>query len=83
MLRSTPSDAPAASAAYANLRYEGFPPPRARAELGLAEGPAARLERLFLTRPGGRQSQRPRFARHDVHVRAVLQAGGFPVLKRP
>jgi hypothetical protein len=83
MSRSTPSAAPATSAAYANLRYEGFPPPRAQAELGLAEGRAAKLERMFLNRPGGPQSQRPRFARHAAHVSAVLSAGGFPVLRRP
>jgi len=83
MSRSTPPAFRGANAAYANLRYEGFPPTRVCAELGLAEGRAARLERLFLGRPGGPQSQRPRFARHAAHVRTVLAAGGFPVLRRP
>jgi hypothetical protein len=79
-----PPPAPGASACYVNLRYEGYPPPRARAELGLSEGPAAKLERLFLTRCAeGRSAMRPKFARHAKHVAAVRAAGGFPVLRRP
>lgn len=72
---------PLASASYAALRYEGAPPPRARAALGLTEPSAARLERLFQKKPGGGpDAMRPRFARHAGHVAAVLAEGGFPVL---
>jgi hypothetical protein len=74
-----------ASKRYAALRYEGIPPPRVRASLGLSEPIAARLERLFLGRSGGGDDpMRPRFARHREHVEAVLEAGGYPVLpERP
>lgn len=40
-----------------------------------------RLERQFLARPGrGEDAMRPRFARHEEHVQAVLRQGGYPVL---
>jgi hypothetical protein len=72
---------PLASASYAALRYEGTPPPRARAALDLSPATAARLERLFQARPGGGpDAMRPRFARHAAHVRAVLAQGGFSTL---
>ena len=84
MAQSTSHIIPFASASYAALRHEGFSPPRVRAELGLAEGRARKLERLFQARPGGgTDPMRPRFARHGMHVRAVAAAGGFPVLRRP
>ena len=76
--------AAAVNASYANLRYEGLPPLRARQELGVGERRAARLERLFLARPGGGpDAMKPRFAKHAAHVRSALAAGGFPVLGRP
>ena len=69
------------SASYAALRYQGVPPPRARAMLELPEATAARFERLFLARPGaGPDPMRPRFARHGRHVAAVMAQGGYPVL---
>jgi hypothetical protein len=41
------------------------------------------MERRSLTRPGDASDQTtPRFARHGAHVRAVLAAGGFPVMPR-
>ncbi|MFL5297685.1 MAG: hypothetical protein ACJ798_15005 [Phenylobacterium sp.] len=71
-----------ARASYAVLRYEGVPPPRAGADLGLTDRRAAKLERLFLARSyGGAHAMRPRFARHHDHVRAALAAGGFPALR--
>ena len=73
-----------ASKSYAVLRYEGIPPPRARAALGLAEATAAELERLFLARPGGGDDpMRPRFARHYSHAGAVSAQGGYPVMPEP
>jgi hypothetical protein len=76
-----PSSATLASASYAALRYQGLPPPRAQAFLGLSGETVARLERLFLARSGGKvDPMKPRFARHAAHLRAVLAEGGFPVL---
>jgi hypothetical protein len=70
-----------ASASYAALRYEGVPPPRARVALGLTEATASRFEQLFQARPcGGNDPMRPRFARHAVHVTAVMAQGGFPAM---
>ena len=84
---STSSDRPAlASKSYAALRYEGVPPPRARETLGLPEATASDLERLFQARPGGGDDpMRPAYARHAVHVKAVMAQGGYPVLpeRRP
>ncbi|MGH6965604.1 MAG: hypothetical protein ACREE0_14080 [Phenylobacterium sp.] len=69
------------SASYATLRYEGVPPPQARVSLQLPETTAARFERLFLARPGaGPDPMRPRFARHELHVTAVMAQGGYPAL---
>jgi len=73
-----------ASKSYAALRYEGIPPPRVRAALGLAEATAAELERLFLARPGGGDDpMRPAYARHARHVAAVLAEGGYPAMPDP
>lgn len=84
MPQSTSHSIPFASASYAALRHEGLPPRRAQAELGLAEGRARNLERLFLARTGGGvDPMKPRFALHDAHVCAVLAAGGYPLLRRP
>ena len=70
-----------ASKSYAALRYEGMPPPGAAAVLGLAQATADQLERLFLATPGGGDDpMRPRFARHDPHVAAVMAQGGYPVM---
>ena len=70
-----------ASRSYAALRYEGMPPPGACAVLGLAQATADQLERLFLANPGGGDDpMRPRFARHDQHVNAVVAEGGYPVM---
>jgi hypothetical protein len=83
-MKHVPSDALAqASALYVAFRRGGAPPARARQELALPEATAAQLERLLQARGGGPQSQRPRFARHEAHVAAVLMQGGFPVLRRP
>ena len=69
---------------YAALRYSGASPSRAQNELALAPRRADQLEALFrLRRPGkGPDEARPKFARHETHVRAVLKAGGYPVLGR-
>jgi hypothetical protein len=72
-----------ASASYAASRRGGCPPERARRELALPSGRAAKLETWLLAKGGGPQSQRPSFARHRQHVGAVLACGGFPVLRRP
>jgi hypothetical protein len=71
-----------ARASYAALRYEGAPPWRAQANLGLSWAVAARLERLFLAKPGGgTDAMKPAFALHRDHVRAVRAEGGYPVLQ--
>ena len=67
-----------ASITYSALRHGGAPPARVLAQLGLGRSVAIELERWFCKRRGG--VLRPRFARHDVHVRAVLEQGGFPDL---
>ena len=83
-MKHVPSDALVqASALYVACRRGGAPPARVRQELALPEPTAAKLEQLLLAKGGGPQSQRPRFARHEPHVRAVMAAGGFPVLRRP
>lgn len=70
-----------ASAGYAALRHGGAPPARARSELQLSKRTGWELEQLFQRRKWGHsRAQRPAFARHDAHVKAVLAAGGFPVL---
>lgn len=72
------------SAAYAVLRQAGASPQRARAQLSLAPSTAVALERAFrLRRWTGPWVQRPRLARPEAHVRAVLAQGGFPVLPEP
>ena len=74
-----PPSAALASAAYVACRYGGAPPGVARVELELAADVAEGLERRFLARPGGGPDPlKPRFARHDAHVRAVVAAGGYP-----
>lgn len=67
-----------ASAAYAALRQGGAPPAHASAQLGVGRRVGRELEAWFRTRRGG--IVRPRFARHDRHVEAVLAEGGYPVL---
>jgi len=74
---------------YAALRYGGASPGRAQAELAISLGHAQKLEAIFnVARPGkAMHRMRPRFARHDEHVAAVIgaaaaSAGGFPVLRR-
>lgn len=64
---------------YAHLRQTGTPPARAVRLLGLAAQDAARLEARFRAQAGRGDgaAQRPKFARHDRHVAAVLREGGF------
>jgi hypothetical protein len=70
-----------ARGSYAALRYQGVPPPRAQAFLGLSEAATAQLERRFLAQGAGTaDAMKPRFARHAAHLRAVMAKGGFPVL---
>jgi len=77
----TPPISPLASASYAACRFGGAPPGVAQVELELPEGTAAELERLFRGRSGGGAgAMRPRFARHEAHVQAVLAEGGYPAL---
>jgi hypothetical protein len=60
------------------LRHGGCPPGAARAQLGLTASVATRLERLFQRKPGGGPDpMRPRFARHEAHVAAVMAHGGY------
>lgn len=70
-----------ASASYAALRQGGAPPAHASAQLGLGRRTGVELELMFQRRRSlGADPMRPRFARHDRHVRAVLAEGEFPVL---
>ena len=71
-----------ASASYAACRYGGAPPELVQVELDLPPGAAARLEQLFrAARPGSPDdAMRPRYARHEAHVRAVSAEGGYPAL---
>ena len=70
-----------ASALYAACRHGGAPPQIVRIQLDLPPETAERLERLFRAKPGGgADAMRPRFARHEAHVQAVMRQGGYPVL---
>lgn len=64
---------------YAALRQTGTSPARAREELGLPVGQARRLEAGFKTKAlrGQGDAQLPKFARHEAHVAAVMNEGGF------
>ena len=76
-----PPASPFASASYAACRFGGAPPDIVRVQLALPAAAAAALERLFRARPGGgADAMRPRFARHEAHVRAVMIEGGYPAL---
>jgi hypothetical protein len=68
---------------YAALRYGGASQARAQAELAITPVHAHKLETIFnVPRPGKRLDRmRPRFARHESHVAAVLAGGGYPVLR--
>lgn len=54
------------------------------AELAIGDDQAVWLEGVFRRAPAGRgmDAMRPRFARHEQHVAAVLAQGGFPALTR-
>lgn len=81
MTTATRPSATLASAAYAALRHGGAPPAIARVQLGLGRSVAFRLEKMFQARrSGGCDAMRPRFARHELHVKQVMKAGGFPIL---
>jgi hypothetical protein len=69
---------------YAALRYGGASLDRARAELAITPDYACKLEAVFnVPRPGKLMDRmRPRFARHEAHVAAVLAGGGFPAIRR-
>jgi hypothetical protein len=76
-----PPASPLASASYAACRHGGSPPDIVRVQLALPPETAAELERLFQRRPGGGHGAlRPRFARHQAHVQAVMAQGGYPAL---
>lgn len=64
---------------YSVLRCGGASSARACAEIGVNSGRGSQLEVVFRRNADGVQ---PRFARHQRHIRAVLRAGGFPVLTR-
>lgn len=85
-MKSTPQTYhPAAiGLAYAALRRGGASQARAGAELGIGGDQAVWLEGVFRREPAGRgmDAMRPRFARHDVHVAAVLAQGGFAAICR-
>jgi hypothetical protein len=67
---------------YSALRFGGASPARACAELGVNPGRGPALEALFHVRRPGGDSMRPRFARHEAHLRALRAAGGFVALRR-
>jgi hypothetical protein len=69
---------------YAALRYGGASLDRARAELAITPDYARKLEAVFnVPRPGKLMDRmRPRFARHEDHVAAVLAGGGYPAIRR-
>lgn len=69
---------------YAALRYGGASQARARAELAITPDHARKLEAVFnVPRPGKLMDRmRPRFARHEAHVSAVLAGGGYPAIRR-
>jgi hypothetical protein len=69
-----------ASASYAAARHGGAPPDFVAVELALPPETAVKLERLFQRRGGGVHAMKPRFARHESHVAAVLAEGGYPAL---
>lgn len=70
-----------ATASYAALRHGGTPAAQARQQLGLDRDLGVRLERSFLARRTfAGDVMRPRYARHGLHVRQVLEAGGYPAL---
>lgn len=79
MQRENITTRPADGQDYAALRQSGTSPARARAQLNLEESQARRFEKLFRSRTarGAGDTQLPKFARHDAHVAAVLEAGGF------
>jgi hypothetical protein len=68
---------------YAALRYGGASQDRARAELAITPSDACKLEAVFNVRRPGKllDRMRPRFARHEAHVAAVLATGGYPALR--
>lgn len=65
---------------YSVLRCGGASHARACAELGVSSGRGSVLEAQFSRRRS--EDPRPRYARCARHVRAVLAAGGYPVLTR-
>lgn len=65
---------------YSVLRCGGASHARACAELGVNIGRGLQLAASFRMRRS--EDPRPRYARDDRHVKAVLKAGGFPVLGR-
>ena len=69
---------------YLVLRFGGASQARACAELGVNSGRSEALEARFLRMRGGAgaDAMRPRFARHERHVQAVLEAGGYPAIRR-
>jgi hypothetical protein len=68
---------------YSALRHGGASKARACTELGVSYGRGAELEQTFRRHRAHAPSEamRPRFARHDRHVEAVLASGGYPVLR--
>lgn len=71
------------TSSYAVLRYGGASQARARAELAITPLQARQQETIFnVPRPGKMLDRmRPRFARHEAHVAAILAGGGYPVLR--
>jgi hypothetical protein len=82
MTSGFPTPSALVSVCYAALRHGGAPACAASAQLDLSRTTAEQLERLFQLRPGGGAgAMRPRFARHEAHVSAVLAEGGYPALQ--
>jgi hypothetical protein len=82
MTQSQPYERPVCGQDYAALRQSGTPAARARPELGLPPARSLRLERAFqaMALRGEGDAQRPKFARHEAHVAAIMAQGGFCVL---
>lgn len=67
--------------AYCVLRLGGAAATRACAELGVRIGRGDALEHHFRTRRRDQDDVKPARGGDGEHVRAVIAAGGFPVLR--
>lgn len=77
-----PNPRAADAGAYEAARKGGASPHVARTELNLSLEVGARFERIFRRRVmrGDGEGPLPRYARHGLHVAAVMAQGGYPAL---